>query len=335
MIRLTRLRLALPRTFTLLTTAWHEAQAADAQRITLDHLLLSLLAAGGPASELLARHGATLPSLRAAIRGREVDDLATLGITPPAPRPRRSLRETVAAPRELVLDPEVERLLNALPLRWGEQEMLRQLLEHPSGGPAVALDKAGVDVAALRQEAAGPGAFATGHERTAPVPGLLDGQPESTTVVERFLPVAYPLACRVVREPALMAQWGPYGPEAEASGEVVLPPAAQQERARAKGFTQALHRVVDESTPDRTTVAWQERWTGDDKEQHGFYLHLVLTPAPGGTRLRLTRGAPGFGRLGGLFRRLSALLTPLSTGHLVHGIATVAEGLDESDPQPA
>lgn len=321
------LRRSTGRSFAILQTAWREAAYLGDHIITLDHLLLGLLMAGGPAAELLARHGARLEPLRQAVRERDQADLQALGIEP-RPRPLRSRRGIDelhhGVTGDIEMSPAVESAMRAPARRFDEHGLLRRLLDHPSGGPVEALRLAGVDLEALRRDLALSGRVPVDHNhRTDPIPGLLDGLPETTVCTTRFLPVDLEHVYRAASEATLVRRWFQWDASAEVAGVDVL--RTTRRVRRGSGVTE-LRRVIDDRSTGHADVAWQELQVSGlvDHDPRGFYLHLDLTEAPGGTLVRLTRGFRGYGRLGGLMRRLGAALTPLTTAYTVQNLALVA-----------
>ena len=60
MNRIQRLFMGTGSNMGIIVTAWREALLAGVQEVTPDHLLTALAVSGGPAAELLARHGVTV-----------------------------------------------------------------------------------------------------------------------------------------------------------------------------------------------------------------------------------------------------------------------------------
>ncbi|WP_409484141.1 Clp protease N-terminal domain-containing protein [Arsenicicoccus dermatophilus] len=319
-----RLTASTGRSFTIQNTAWREAARHGSREVTLDHLLIALLVSGGPAAELLARNGARLHVLRrAALRpARDDRHRPDAGRTHGATRRPRDPRRGAAG--DIAVSPAVEQALKLVP--FTELRLLAHLLEHPSGTPAEALRHAGVYVEGVLEAAhAEADRPVEGFTSCPPVPGLLDGLAESTTSTARFVPVPIDDVWRAVCDAATVTRWFGWHEDVTILDEATLRtsgargvPALELRRVRCE-----LGRLdgVD-------TVAWQE-FTPPSQggDPRGAYVHLALTPTAGGTHVRLTRGLRGHGPMGGVFRRIGAALTPLSTATMLQDLALVADEL--------
>ena len=91
----TKVRALLPHTFSILNAAQREAELAGRTCVQIDDVLVALAVTGGPASRVLAAHGADLSALRAAVGDRDAADLKSIGIDPAriAPPHRRTLAQ--------------------------------------------------------------------------------------------------------------------------------------------------------------------------------------------------------------------------------------------------
>lgn len=319
MKRSTRIKALLPSTFALLMAASREAELAGRTTVGLDDLLVALLATGGPASRVLAAHGANLVALRTAVVERDRDDLAHLGIdgtglTPP----RRTLAEAFAVQRGLDVSPAVEDVLTRLP---SEKELLTALLTHSSGGPAEALARAGVEVAAVLAHQ--PWLTVPKPGRAEPVPGLLDGQEESTTRQVRFVPVPFERIVEVVSQPRAVAAWYLVGQQVEVAQDGASLTACLGSGARS--IVTEYRRVRCDVGAGRADVIWQAFWVqpaADDPRGH--YIRIQAEREGSGTQLTITRGANGRGRLARPARWLAGVFGRMSGSNLVHGLAEVA-----------
>lgn len=322
MNRIQRLRMGVGRNTGIIITAWREALLAGAHEVAPDHLLTALAVSGGPAAELLSRHGVTVAKLRKATRIRDVDDLASLGIDASTlgQAPRRSPAQLWSSTARIEMSPLAEQLVKPLQEVRGELEALRTLVDHPTAGAAEALRGCGVDIEALRADlTADTWAVPDGIRHVAPIRGLLDGLDQYTVAVTRFAPVDIERIAVVARSPELVVEWlyGGLDVHVDEQRRIVR---------EQKGATVELRKVVDERTGDRVAVAWQEHWTGGKHpDPRGYYLHLLMEPAGMGTRITFTRGFRGFGRAGRMIARLSAELSRVSVAPTIQNLVQVAE----------
>lgn len=139
------------------SAAWREAVRVREAFIDVDHLLLGLVAVGGPAAQLLADRGFTLAAGRRAALAERSDALALLGVedarlVQTAPRPISDLHRG-AAPHAPMSD-RAQQLIEGLRRGAGEREYLVALLAEPSGLARRVLAWASVDVGALDEELA-------------------------------------------------------------------------------------------------------------------------------------------------------------------------------------
>lgn len=319
MKRSTRVKALLPNNFALLMAASREASLAGRTTVTPDDLLVALLVTGGPAAHVLATHSADLVALRQAVVDRDAADLASLGIDGDHLTPqRRTLADTFARQRAIDITPAVEEMLTALP---SERELLHILLTDPSGAPAEALTRAGVDVDAVLAHAPWPVAERSG--RAEPVPGLLDGQKEATTVIVRFVPVAFERVVEVVTDPAAVASWYLPSDDVELGDDGASLVLRQEHRGRR--LVHECRRVRSDVTDVRADVIWQNFWVEPAAaDPRGFYIRIQAERAGSGTQVRITRGANGRGRFAPLARLLFSLVSKGTGKNLVHGLVEVA-----------
>lgn len=319
-----RARAHAPNDYAIMMAAGREAELAGRSIASLDDLLVALLVTGGPAARVLAAHGATLPALRSATRERDADDLASIGVdssrmTQPS---RRSLRDAWTSKRTVDLDPVVQELLKDAP---SEQELLTAVIQYPTGGPAEALRRSGVDVDAVLAHQPWPSEPTLGQAK--PVPGLLDGTRQSTSQVLRFVPVPFERVADVITDPELVAQWiaGP-------SGVAVTGDAIRVDVSRGpKNAVFEMRRSHLERTADRATVVWQQFWIEPEQaDPRGYYLQLTATAADGGTDLRKLQGVNGRGPLAAPARLFSHLMAKASSRMLVQTLVEVAS----AEPAP-
>lgn len=316
MKRLSRFPALLPNNFSLLVTAHREATLAGRTSVTLDDLLVALLVSGGSAARVLSTHGVELGALRAATSERDAADLASLGLPMPAFETRRlSLSEAMESQRTIEIESAVEELLGKLP---SEEELLHALIDHPSGGPAEALRRAGVDVTALRRA---PWPRRAESPKAQQVPGLLDGLTVATTSVDRFVPIAFDLVVPTISDPELAVQWLLAGLDTTVEDGVIG--ARVTHGQHTADFE--MRRMAAEHDAAHCEVVWQQFWLQPVQDDpRGYYLQVIARPVGTGTELSLVRGIAGRGRFAAPARWISTLFAKGSARSLVQGIVEVA-----------
>ena len=142
----------------LTRAAASEAVRAGRAEVDVEHVLLALLASGGPSAGLLLRAGVDLAGLRRAAADLQAEDLGAfdrsgLGT---APRPGGAARAVEDGPaRSVPVNARVQAVLDDLPLRAQETALLAALLaDSPRAGRL--LQQQAVDVSALRAALAAP-----------------------------------------------------------------------------------------------------------------------------------------------------------------------------------
>lgn len=321
----TKVRALLPHTFSILNAAQREAELAGRTCVQIDDVLVALAVTGGPASRVLAAHGADLSALRAAVGDRDAADLKSIGIDPAsiAPPHRRTLAQAWTAQRALVLDPGVEELIRSVP---SERELLRALADHPSGGPAETLRRAGVDVEALLADQGWP--VAPKVTGPAGVDGLLDGLRVTTSRTVRFVPVPFERLADVLAAPELVAEWIIPMPGARPVDDHVLVSMPTDDPVS----TFEMRRVRCTRDEHHVEVVWQQflgpellEQTGSDDDR-GYYLQVRATPCAGGCDLVLVRGVAGRGRFALPARWVGKAFAGITARHLAQTITEVALG---------
>lgn len=315
-------RRALATAQDLAAAAWHEADAAGRDAVTLDDLLVAFALVGGPVGRTLAAHGLTAEVLRAGVRDRDASDLAALGITPPPAAEPVRLPGRLDPRHSFRLDPEAARFLEKA--AGSPAALLQELTEHPSGRPGAALRATGVDLRALREALVGlGGAQAEDNAPAAPIPGLLDGHRETTRRGRRWVPVPAEALGAVVGDAEAMRPL--LLPEAEAAGQDVrVAPGLLASGLKGRPFEYRL--VRDEQVDDGRELVWQMFWPegvrprGEGADPRGAYLHVRIEPDDGGSVLTLTRGVRGFGRLGRVVGPLMAVFGGSGNRGMLRGI---------------
>lgn len=230
----------------------HHAGAAEAAwlgdaEVDVDHLLLGLLATGGPSAGALHRAGVGLEDLRRGVRELQQHDLGLLGVSAAVPAPGgRAADSTTVAP--LPLAGRVRELLEGLPLSSDDGALLLALLDDVGGRARRLLEHLRVDVDRLRHDlehedeepevAASP----TVPELPRPAPA---GALWMTASYHQHLPVPGARVWALVADPDRRAEWDATRP-AGAAREVVTHLAEGEEIAwaRAEGTGDGVTRTV-------------------------------------------------------------------------------------------
>mgnify|MGYP001942171801 CR=1 FL=1 len=299
-----------------------EADAAGRDAVTLDDLLVAFALIGGPVGQALASQGLTAESLRAGIRERDAADSATQGITPPETGEPVTASGRLDPQRSFRPNPEASRFLEKA--AGTPAGMFADLMDHPSRRPAAALRAAGADLHALRAALPPVGEDqAEDNAPAAPIPGLLDGLEETTRRAQRWVPVPPEVVRAVVVGEETMKTLLMPGLD-----DVLVAPGLLS--TTLKGREYEYRRVRDGQVGDAREVAWQVFWPGGakpeqgDTDERGAYLHLLIAPADGGTRLTLTRGVRGIGRLGKVAGAATTVFSGSSSRSLLRGIVEQA-----------
>ncbi|PPK94642.1 ClpA/ClpB-like protein [Kineococcus xinjiangensis] len=132
--------------------ALEEAARLGHPEVDVEHLLLGLLATGGPSAGLLIAAGVGMGELREAVARLQQQDLAALGVdVPTAPAPPPAPPSFLAAQSLPWNDRAMARVRRAS--RGDDRALLVELLDDDGRRAARLLEHLGVDVEALRLEA--------------------------------------------------------------------------------------------------------------------------------------------------------------------------------------
>ncbi|GAA4693221.1 hypothetical protein GCM10025781_08250 [Kocuria gwangalliensis] len=272
-----------------LTAGWREAARAREPYIDLDHLLIGLIAAGGPAAQALSQHDITLSSARTAAGAVQADAVAQLGVDVhvlPASTPRPVSELNYDDAGDVPSAKRVQRLLDSLGMRVTERDLLRALLAEPSGTIREMIEHTGADPKAVMADVEDAADWTTPTPRRA---RTVESQAHERTVavlLTHFIPADAPLVRSVAADPALAPQWLML-PEMEQQADGALA-GTWTKRAR----TSTLRLALTADAQDR--VRWSDQWNDGP---WGWY-DLRLTPAEGGTMLTLTRAVRPLGLVG-------------------------------------
>lgn len=274
--------------------AWREAVRLREAFIDVDHLLLGLVAAGGPAARLLGRHGFTLASGRRAALRRHAGALASLGVDvtslpPVTPLPVDDLHQGAAGYAPTTA--RAKRLCNSTLFPSDERRYLTALLAEPSGTVGEVLECAGVDVDALARDVDGSSIdwHTPTPRRVASSTPARRGHHISSLRLEHWisapLHVVYDVAAGLEETDRWMTS---------PDGRLRVVDGRHQARVDTgiSGATRTRDLVLACATPDQ--VSWQMWWGAC----YGGSHTVDLQPVEGGTLTVLTRELVTFRRLG-------------------------------------
>lgn len=274
-----------------LTAAWREAARARDPYIDVDHLLIGLLSAGGPAARLLTRHGLELPSARRAASAVQADSLAMIGVDAlalpvPAPRAISDLHQDHVG--RLPMSERAKHLVDRLGLRHAsDRDLLRALLVEPSGTVHKLIESCGADPAALMREVERPADWTTPTPRRSRTVEARGAQRTVAVELGHFVPADPRLVRSVAADLSLAPQW------------LMLPDMTRQEDDRTlamtwtkRGRTSTLRLALLKDEEEQ--VRWSEWW--DDRP--GGWFDLRLARVDGGTMLSFARVSRPIGVLG-------------------------------------
>ena len=163
-----------------------EAVAPGHPEADVDHLLLGLLATGGPSAQVLTGAGVGLAAVRRAVTEVQERDLGELGVTtvPQRPTIRAASRHVGLA---VPVNGRAKDLLEGTPYRGDDRGLLLALLGDDGRRVLRLLERLGVDVTELRDRATRgrpPAAAAPPPEADWPGAALRGPAPAGTTWLE-------------------------------------------------------------------------------------------------------------------------------------------------------
>ena len=268
-----------------------EALALGRPQIDLDHLLLGLIAAGGPSAALLAGAGVDLTRARRVVGGEPGP-----GPGEPDGRVGRSGRKAVrAADRpaamRLPLSGRARALLGDLPFRGDDRMLLLALLDDEEGRIGRMLERLGVDVQELRaQAAAGPprplvaATDGSGPSLVVPCATLPVGMRWMDAEHVQVVPVPVELVWALVSDPSRRPEWDLTCSATSITSdghELLVRPSGHPD-------DQSVVQLV----PGRA-IAWR-RPARADAETHQV-IQITLAPGTTGTIVSLRRSWPASG----------------------------------------
>lgn len=284
-----------------LTAGWREAVRAQEPYIDLDHLLVGLIAAGGPAAQLLAQHGLDLNLGRSAAAAVHAESLAALGVDVHALAPTPPLRidELNEHKVHMPMAERVDKLIKNLGNRATERDLLRALLAERSGTIRDLIDRSDADLEAICRDVSSHSVWTTRIPRRN---RTVEVQAETRTVaveLTHFIPAAPQLVRSVAADPvrAPHCLMFPATMRPKSDGKLITTVA---KRGRTRTLSVAL--TEDESG----YVRWDDLW---DERPFGWH-ELRFSSVTGGTLLTLTRAV----RPNGSFGEALAPLVRLTNG---------------------
>lgn len=304
-------RASIAEGWTLYIAAVIEAARVRSAEVRPEHLLLGLLAQGGPVAALLGAQGITLAGARQAAMELDDSDMERVGIRlPESLRPAPVLAQRIATGQDLgqvPAFPAVEEMLSTT--RSAQPHAVAcALLEAEQGVPARILTRLGADIPALRQslrrepDAMEAPAGRRAHLRTSPERteryarwGL-----DRAITVEHFISVPPRDLADLLADPRRLATWA--APEDEIV-EILPDGAVWRAGKRAHHLRWRLEETQE---PRVRRVLWVcEILSGRHDGETVVVNDLELAPAPGGTMLRLTRGLHPRGPVGAALMALN------------------------------
>lgn len=268
-------RLSLP--------AREEAVLASRQLVGVEDLFLALFSAGGESSRFLAGAGVDLAAARRAIAAVHSDRIAALGIgaEPLEPQPG-SRRASLAA--QVDFSEAAQTVLRDVSAYDDDRQVLIAAARSADGVVQEALDRLGIDTAALREQLeAETSALATTDSSAPAKPALIDD--EEGTWLRVTVPwhlAASPAEVRaLLTDPEQWERWN-YGEgdlEVDAEGTVSMTDPERSRWLALLGIAQrrSRHQLVD--TGDLTAVMWDtavESVTSSPKRRRPSRQRLVI-----------------------------------------------------------
>jgi len=270
--------------------AWREAVRLREPYVDVDHLMLGLVATGGPAARLLAHHGVTLVGGRRAVSTVRARALALLGVDATAlpsvaPLAASDLHRGKAGHARMTL--QAERLFKRLRRGSTERDYLQALLAEPSGMVREVLGCAGVDLDALQEGLAGAAINwrTPTPRRVASSTSVGRGHRVDALRLEHWVSGPHHLVHHVATDLASTTRW-------LTSPDENRQPVTGRSRTRIAPDSQvaSLNLLLAVATPSQ--VRWETWWGG----RYGGSHTLDLEPIDSGTLVQLTREITTFGR---------------------------------------
>ena len=307
----------------LASAAVDEAARAGHGEVDVDHVLLALLVAGGPSTELLSRAGLDLSTARRALARLQRQDLDSQGpavpvIAVPVPRPS-SEHTSEAGTAAMPWSDRARRAVAVLPGDAPDTAVLDAVLSHEDGPARRLLEQADIDAGAVLSAAR----VMTADRPAATVP---DDARAWTAGHTRTVAVGREDLWRLVSDPRRRREWDDSVAQVrvldDATFETLDAVAVQLPRPGGQGDDPGLlatHRVVE--AVEGRLIEWETRYPN---RGHTEWLRLEMEDDGTVSRLTLRHAA---GRPRGILRLLSrpyAWTTRLRLRLLAQAIAQAA-----------
>ncbi|MGI6877339.1 SRPBCC family protein [Microbacterium sp. gxy059] len=272
---------------TLSVAALEEASRVGQRTADIDHLLLALVVSAQDAGQVLRSLGITLASAREAVAEQHADQLASLGITAPAPEPGRITFHETGGQEWGERPLEVIRRSADGDRRGDAAAVLRELLDEPSGFIDQVLRRLGTTPDAVR-------ARLDEVERHPTLPPADAGSPLSGSA-QGFAAAPVEAVWALLADPSRMPEWDP------ATGAVEDAPTSA---AIGSTWTGRLHtrradgrplrvkperrrtRIEVVDVEEHQLIGWRLTWP-DAPKTNARRIRIALEPAAGGTQLRI------------------------------------------------
>lgn len=272
-----------------LTAGWRETVRAQEPFIDLDHLLVGLIAAGGPAAQLLAQHGLDLNLARSAATAVHAESLAALGVDVHALAPTPALRidELNKHKAHVPMAERAHEMVKNLGNRATERDLLRALLTERSGTIRDLIERSDANLEAIYREVSAHSVWTT------PIPHrnrIAETQAKTLTAaveLTHFIPAAPHLVRSVAADPARAPHCLMFPATTRLESDGILTTTVST-----RGRTRTLSVVLTED--ESGYVRWDDRW---DEQPFGWH-ELRFSSVTGGTLLTLTRAVRPNGSLG-------------------------------------
>ncbi|WP_226344194.1 Clp protease N-terminal domain-containing protein [Agilicoccus flavus] len=308
----------LIRTLPLSNAAAYECARSGHDIVDVDHVLLALLATGGPVARIMAEHGLTLASTRETVSVRrragapeDADDPTTQSI------PVGALRDDVSG--GLPWTARATELWPSPAARTTDLELLLTLMDEEGGVVWSIIEMGDAEAGAVQAEVEstlddGDDGGTEIGEHT-----FSDDDPAVTVSLDHALAQPVDIVWPSLVDSGLVCLWAG-SPETSrvVSGGVET----TFERLGHRGHIRLDPTLVEEPGPLGARVVWQERQFSDKvRGDHGGWYDLQLTPTGPASTLRLTRGLRTFGALGRALMPIARRSTAANLNPMAQDIA--------------
>lgn len=255
-----------------------EAAALGHPEIDADHLLVGLLAVGGPSARILAGAGLDLDAVRAAAEDLHSEELAGAGVT--AEAERRMIPASKRHPTTVRLTPRMRELVDRVSAKDDDRALLRALIQDEGGRARSILVVAGADIGQVISRTEVPTrtpapVVADRSDLLGPAP---DGAHWMSAAHKQQLAVPADRVWSLLADPARRPEWDP----AVSSVEELDDGTIRNEHSDGRRSTDA----VVQARP-RTAIAWRSRPDGAVDDLQDQVLEVSLSRDGGLTYVEL------------------------------------------------